>query len=143
MLVSLGGLGKAEGRFRVQCSSMPGKLAAALSVTPVSPTLGAKSMIGAKRGTHHTPYNTIQHHTIPYRIKFNAEDSLCFKFCCYTVGASAGASASAGLVLVHGAAAAVVTTTTTITTTTITASSATAAARVFAVHSKPVPNELT
>lgn len=54
MLVSVGGLGKAEDRFRAQCGSMPGKLAAALSVTPVSPTLGAKS-IELKRDHHIHP----------------------------------------------------------------------------------------
>ncbi|KAL2724697.1 hypothetical protein V1477_018558 [Vespula maculifrons] len=103
MLVSVGGLGKAEDRFRAQCGSMPGKLAAALSVTPVSPTQGAKSTRLAI--------------TRAFR-----------NFAAVAAAFASAAAAGAGA----GAAAAVATT----------AAAATAAARVFAVHSKPVPNEL-
>ncbi|KAF7418613.1 hypothetical protein HZH68_001266 [Vespula germanica] len=107
MLVSVGGLGKAEDRFRAQCGSMPGKLAAALSVTPVSPTQGAKSISLARK--------TRLAITRAFR-----------NFAAVASASAAGAGAGAG------AAAAVATT----------AAAATAAARVFAVHSKPVPNEL-
>nr|KAF7439013.1 hypothetical protein H0235_001404 [Vespula pensylvanica] len=111
MLVSVGGLGKAEDRFRAQCGSMPGKLAAALSVTPVSPTQGAKS-VERKRD----PRKTRLAITRAFR-NFAA------------IAAAFASAAGAGA----GAAAAAVATT---------AAAATAAARVFAVHSKPVPNEL-
>ncbi|KAL2718437.1 hypothetical protein V1478_012313 [Vespula squamosa] len=122
MLVLVGGLGKAEDRFRAQCGSMPGKLAAALSVTPVSPTLGAKS-IERKRDHRIHPRCPLSFLVRTLARKTRLAIARAFR----NFAAFAAVAAAAG-----AAAAAVATT----------AAAATAAARVFAVHSKPVPNEL-